>query len=109
MDSAGILLTPPEKGVLRGVTRQSIMELATDSGIEVRETPIEPGQLMLASEVFLTGTTAGVAAVESVDGDKIGDLCPGPRSQQLGERLSRVESGKDPAFDHWLTYVEAGG
>lgn len=109
VDSAGILLTPPEKGVLRGVTRQSIMELATDSGIEVRETPIEPSELMAASEVFLTGTTAGVAAVESVDGDKIGDLCPGPRSQQLGERLSRVESGKDPAFDHWLTYVEAGG
>ena len=109
VDSAGILLTPPEKGGLRGVTRQSIMELATGSGIEGRETPIEPGQLMAASEGFLTGTNAGVAAVESVDGDKIGEACPGPRSQELRERLSRAESGKDPAFDHWLTYVETGG
>jgi branched-chain amino acid aminotransferase len=109
VDPDGLLLTPPEKRVLRGVTRESVIELAASSGIEVQETQIEPHVLMAAREVFLTGTTAGVLAVESVDGTVIGDLCPGPISVELGERLSRVESGKDPDFDHWLTYVATEG
>jgi len=109
VDQAGLLLTPPEQRVLRGVTRESVIELAVSSGIEVQEQQIEPHVLTSAREIFLTGTTAGVLAVESVDGTAIGDLCPGPVSVELAERLSRVESGKDPAFDHWLTYVETEG
>ncbi len=109
VDAEGLLLTPPEKRVLRGVTRQSIIEIAEDCGIEVCETPIEPAGLMEASEVFLTGTTAGVLAVESVDGEKIGNVCPGPVSLRLGKFLSRVESGENADFDHWLTYIAGEG
>ena len=109
VDRDGFLVTPPEKRVLKGVTRQSIIELAEDSGVDIGQRPIEPGELMDAREVFLTGTTAGVVPVESVDDAKIGDACPGPVSIELGERLSRVEAGEDPAFDHWLTYIEAEG
>ena len=108
VDREGVLVTPPEKQVLKGVTRQSVIELAEDSGMEFRERPIEPGELAGAREVFLTGTTAGVLPVESVDDQKIGDACPGPLSIELGERLSRAETGDDPAFDHWLTYIEEG-
>jgi len=109
VDADGSLRTPPEKRVLQGVTRQSVLELARASGLEPTETPVEPSELMGAKEVFLTGTTAGVLAIESVDGEKIGDVCPGPFSVQLGELLRRVESGNDPAFDHWLTYIGAEG
>lgn len=109
VDAAGILRTPPEKRVLQGVTRQSVMELASASGLELNETSIEPAELMAAKEVFLTGTTAGVLAIESVDGEKIGGVCPGPLTLQLGELLRRVESGNDSAFDHWLTYIGAEG
>ena len=105
VDRDGVLLTPPETRVLRGVTRESIIELARIGGTEVREQSIEPAELMAASEVFLTGTTAGVLAVESVDGESIGSACPGPLSQKLAEILSQVESGNDSRFDHWLTYV----
>ena len=85
------------------------MELASASGLELNETSIEPAELMAANEVFLTGTTAGVLAIESVDGEKIGEVCPGPLTLQLGELLRRVESGNDSTFDHWLTYIGAEG
>ncbi|MDE0886969.1 MAG: aminotransferase class IV [Myxococcota bacterium] len=109
VDGGGELWTPPEKRVLRGVTRQSIIELATDAGMRVHEEIIEPGELMQAEEIFLTGTTAGVLPVASVDGEKIGEVCPGPVSTHLGHLLAEVESGKSPIFDHWLTYVKMEG
>lgn len=106
VDDAGILLTPPEKKVLRGVTRQSILELAKADGLQVRETAILPDQLFAAAEVFLTGTTAGVLPIESVDGRAIGEHCPGPVASALQKHFKQVERGEDPAFAHWLTYVQ---
>jgi branched-chain amino acid aminotransferase len=108
VDDEGRVLTPPEVRVLRGVTRQSIMEIAQHRGIEVREQKISPEQLFEASEIFLTGTTAGVLPVESVDGRPVGDACPGSISLQLKDCLARVERGEDPDFSHWLTYLEEG-
>jgi len=107
VDDAGILLTPPEKKVLRGVTRQSILELAKADGLQVRETPILPDQLFAAAEVFLTGTTAGVLPIESVDGRAVGERCPGPIASALQKHFKQVERGEDPAFAHWLTYIQA--
>jgi branched-chain amino acid aminotransferase len=105
VDTAGVLLTPPEKRVLKGVTRLSIIELAKYHGIDVRETVIPSAALREASEVFLTGTTAGVLPAESVDGRPVGDVCPGPIATTLGEHFERVTAGEDPNFEHWLTYV----
>ncbi|MBW2231108.1 MAG: aminotransferase class IV [Deltaproteobacteria bacterium] len=105
VDRHGGLVTPPEKKILRGVTRQSIIELAKADGIDVREAVVTPEQLFEASEIFMTGTTAGVLPVESVDGRMAGETCPGPVAQVLSRHLGRVQCGEDPAFDHWLTYV----
>ena len=107
VDPAGALLTPNEQRVLEGVTRQSIIELAKADGFPVREEPIRPEQLFDAREVFLTGTTAGVLPVESVDGRAIGERCPGPVAEALLAHFKRVVAGQDPAFDHWLAYVGA--
>jgi len=54
------------------------------------------------AEVFLTGTTAGVLPVESVDGAPIGDGRAGPVSTKLAARLREIQSGREPAFAHWL-------
>jgi branched-chain amino acid aminotransferase len=107
VDSHGGLATPPERKVLRGVTRQSIIELAKADGIAVRESVVTPAELFEANEIFLTGTTAGVLPVESVDGRRIGESCPGPVAKTLYKHLKCVEAGEDSAFDHWLTYVDA--
>ena len=105
VDAEGTLRTPPEKRVLRGVTRASILELAAAEGLRVREESMRPTILDSAREVFLTGTSAGVLPVESVDGRNVGSECPGPVSRALSQRFRRIIAGGDPDFDHWLAYV----
>ena len=92
--------------MLLGVTRSSIIEIAKHDGIPVRISRIHPERLLSAAEVFLTGTTAGVWPVGSIDGQAIGDGAPGPVSQRLRERFASVVVGEDPAFEHWLTIVD---
>ena len=108
VDGEGTLRTPPESTVLLGVTRRSILEIARKEGRDVREEPVRPEALIQAAEAFLTGTTAGVAPIGSVDDQPIGDGDPpGPVSLALGKRFRRIIRGEDPDFDHWLTYVNA--
>ena len=106
VDAEGNLLTPPSEKVLHGVTRSAILELAKAEGIPVQEIPVKPEELLNASEAFLTGTTAGVWPVESVDGRVLGNACPGPISTKLTDRFRRVSAGEDPEFENWLTPVE---
>ena len=106
VDAAGALRTPPVKKVLLGVTRSSILEIAKHDGYDVHEAPISPAALFAAKEVFLTGTTAGVAPARSVDETVIGDGEPGPVSLALRDHFARISRGEDPAFDHWLTPVD---
>jgi branched-chain amino acid aminotransferase len=108
VDEGGTLRTPPESAVLLGVTRRSILEIARKEGRDVLEGPVRPEALLGASEAFLTGTTAGVAPIGTVDDKPIGDGDPpGPVSRALGKRFRSILRGEDPEFDHWLTYVEA--
>jgi branched-chain amino acid aminotransferase len=105
VDATGRLRTPPEKRVLQGVTRQSVIELAAADDIPVDESDIAPHELTTAREVFLTGTTAGVLPAQSVDGRPVGDVCPGPIATRLGGHLRLALKGEAPGFEHWLTYV----
>jgi branched-chain amino acid aminotransferase len=105
VDAAGMLLTPAAEKVLHGVTRSSILEIAKSEGIPCRETQLVPEALLSASEAFLTGTSAGVWPVESVDGVELGEVCPGPISTRLRDRFRRAVSGEDPEFEHWLNLV----
>ncbi|MGO8745690.1 MAG: branched-chain-amino-acid transaminase [Thermoguttaceae bacterium] len=96
---AGKLMTPPnDAGILEGVTRDAVMELARQAGIEVREVPLTKHDVYIADECFLTGTAAEVIPVVKVDSRKIGDGVPGPMTRTLIERfhqLTRSEgSGK---------------
>ncbi len=106
VDAEGDLLTPQSEKVLHGVTRAAVIELAKAEGIAIREAPIKPEVLLNASEAFLTGTTAGVWPIESVDGRELGSVCPGPVSTKLRDRFRRVSTGEDPEFEYWLTPVE---
>jgi branched-chain amino acid aminotransferase len=103
VDAAGTLVTPRTEHVLLGVTRASILELAQAEGIPVVERDVAPEELLAAREAFLTGTTAGVWPITSVDGEKLGDGGIGTVSKRLQDRFRRVAAGDDPAFAHWLT------
>ena len=108
IDKQGRVCTPPEDRVLLGVTRSSVIALAQSEGIEVVEEPLHVDDLYGAAEAFMTGTTAGVWPVESVDGKALGSPPPGPVTEKLRQRFRQVVCGEDPAFAHWLTPVVAG-
>jgi branched-chain amino acid aminotransferase len=106
VDAAGTLVTPLPAHVLLGVTRASILELAKAEGIDAVERNVTPEDLRGAAEAFLTGTTAGVWPVTSVDGEKLGDGRIGPVSRRLRERFEKVVKGEDPAFMDWLSLAD---
>jgi len=84
----GALLTPPlDAGILGGVTRDAVMELARGAGIEVRELALTKHDVYIADECFLTGTAAEVIPVVKVDGRSIGTGKPGPVTLDLKERF----------------------
>jgi len=99
------LRTPPEDRVLHGITRRSILELAKHDGIPALEVRVRPEELAHAREVFLTGTSAGVWPVVSIDGHPVGGGEPGPITLKLRERFAQVVGGRDPDFVAWLTPV----
>ena len=75
----GVLFTPPiDAGILEGVTRDAVIELAREAGIEVREVPLTKHDVYIADECFLTGTAAEVIPVVKVDSRTIGSGKPGP-------------------------------
>lgn len=84
--SKGIIYTPPKFiGILEGVTRNAVIELAKQAGLEVREEVFTPHDLYNADEVFLTGTAAEVIPVAKIDGRTIKDGIPGDITKQLTE------------------------
>jgi branched-chain amino acid aminotransferase len=81
---AGRLLTPPpDAGILEGITRNAVMELAHTAGIDCREATLTRHDLYTAEECFLTGTAAEVIPVVDIDGRTIGSGVPGPVTSRL--------------------------
>lgn len=101
----GKLYTPPLGNILPGITRDSIMVLARDSGIEVVEKRLALEEIKDADEVFFTGTAAEVAAIGEVD-DAVIDGAPGPITSKLKEQFLNIVHGKSDAHQDWLTFVE---
>ena len=93
----GVLYTPPvDAGILAGVTRNTVIELAREAGIEVRELPLTKHDVYIADECFLTGTAAEVVPVVKVDSRTIGTGKPGPLTRDLEKRfrgLTRESAG----------------
>jgi len=69
------------------------------------ERDIAVDELASASEVFLSGTSAGVWPVVRIDGRSVGDAAMGPATSELRRKYQAVVLGEEPAFEHWLHYV----
>jgi branched-chain amino acid aminotransferase len=86
----GTLVTPAEDtGILVGITRQVVIDLARAAGITVQETNLTRYDLYAADECFLTGTGAEVISVTSIDKRSIGDGTVGPVTRKLTEAFNR--------------------
>lgn len=90
---------------LRGITRDSIIQIARSMGTEVVPTMATRDELYIADELFLVGTAAEVTPVASLDRRPIGNGRAGERTLELRQRYQDVVTGKVPEFDKWLTYV----
>jgi branched-chain amino acid aminotransferase len=87
----GRITTPPnEAGILEGITRQAVINLARDLGIDVREAPLTKHDVYIADECFLTGTAAEVVPVVKVDSRPIGDGTPGKITRQLMAQFKKL-------------------
>ena len=106
--SKGVVYTTPLNGtLLPGITRESIMTIARDAGLEVRETPLQRETLYTADEIFLTGTASEVTPVRSVDRLKVGAGRAGEVTKQLQRTFLDLVHGKVEDRHGWLTFVRA--
>jgi branched-chain amino acid aminotransferase len=104
-----VLYTPDaSQNILEGVTRRAIMTLAREElGVEVVERAIDRSELIVADEVFITGSAAGVQWIESIDHRPVGNGELGPISQQLIDLYDAAVRGRLPKYRHWLTATYA--
>jgi branched-chain amino acid aminotransferase len=95
----GTLRTPPASdGVLEGITRASVLELAPACGLAVRVETLGRLDLLAADEVFLSGSGAGLVAVRSLDGRAIGAGAPGPVYAKLARAFRELASTRGTPF-----------
>lgn len=87
-----LITPPPWCGTLEGITRNAVMALAREAGMEVREDVLTRYELYTADEVFLTGTAAEVIPVVNIDRRSIGSGVPGPVTRQLARTYHRFAS-----------------
>lgn len=102
----GVIATPPiTASILEGITRDSVMRIARDEGYTVEERDITREELLVADEIFLTGTAAEITPVLEVDGKPVGDGKPGPITMRLKEIYQNIVTGVDVRYKSWLTPV----
>lgn len=102
----GVLMTPPPSdGVLEGITRDAVLSIAAAEGIPARECTLARSDLVIADELFFTGTAAEIVPIREVDDHAIGE--PGPVTRRIQERFRAIVEGRDTQFGHYMEY--AGG
>ncbi len=101
----GMLKTTPLTSILEGITRNSILSIAHDLGIETREERFTRDEIYIADEAFFTGTAAEVTPIRELDNRTIGIGKRGPVTKKLQTAFFDIVKGKDQRYDSWLTYI----
>ncbi len=101
----GTLKTTPLTSILEGITRDSIIEIARDEGMEVIEERFTRDELYIADEAFFTGTAAEVTPIRLVDERNIGTGRPGKITKKLQSIFFSIVKGKNKQYESWLTRV----
>ena len=102
----GVIYTPPLATVLEGLTRDSLITLAGDLGIPVKEAMITRDQLYIADEVFLSGTAAELVSVRAIDHHTVGEGRPGPVARALSDAFYSNLHGGGSRSAEWLDFVK---
>jgi branched-chain amino acid aminotransferase len=100
-----VVSTPPaSSGILRGVTRDSVIQFVTDEGLTFHRTDFTREEMFTADELFYTGTAAGITPIREVDGRKIGNGTF-PVTKRLQKLYEDAIHGRSEKYARWLTNV----
>ena len=102
----GVLITPPLEGtLLQGITRDSVITLARDMDLPVREQAVPREALYMADELFFTGTAAEVTPIRSVDDTEIGTGSRGPVTEEIQQQFFDLVEGRLEGYGDWFLEV----
>lgn len=101
----GKLYTPDLASCLDGITRDAVLTLARDHGIDVIEKRITRDEVYCCDEAFFTGTAAEITPIRELDNRQIGSGSRGPVTEKLQKLFFQVVAGEAPQYQHWLAHV----
>ncbi|WP_293765500.1 branched-chain amino acid transaminase [uncultured Aquitalea sp.] len=101
----GKIYTPDLTSALEGITRDTVVQIAKEQGLEVIEKRITRDEVYSADEAFFTGTAAEVTPIRELDRRAIGEGKRGPITAAIQDRYFKIVKGQDAEHEHWLTYV----
>ncbi len=101
----GIIYTPELSSALNGITRDTVMTLANDLGIQIVEKRITRDEVYIADEAFFSGTAAEVTPIREYDNRPIGSGTRGPITEKLQSLYFDVVHGRNKKYAHWLSLV----
>ncbi|MBR6611906.1 MAG: branched-chain-amino-acid transaminase, partial [Campylobacter sp.] len=101
----GVIITPPNDTSLESITQKNVIQIAKDLGYTVLRQRITRDEAYNADEAFFTGTAAEVTPISSIDSRVIGSGKRGPVSHELQGAYFDIVMGKNPKYEHLLTYI----
>ena len=101
----GKIYTPDLTSALDGITRQTVLTLADEIGVEILEKRITRDEVYISDEAFFSGTAAEITPIREVDNRSIGAGSRGPITEKIQSMFFDAVQGKSAKHDGWLTYV----
>ena len=102
----GVVYTPDlSAGALNGITRNTVMHICKDLGLELVQKRITRDEVYIADEAFFTGTAAEVTPIRELDRITLGKGSRGPITEKIQTAFFDIVNGRNPKYAHWLTKV----
>ncbi len=102
----GVVYTPDlSAGALNGITRNTVLHICKDLGLELVQKRITRDELYISDELFFTGTAAEVTPIREVDRVEIGSGSRGPITEKIQTAFFDIVNGRNPKYAHWLSKV----
>jgi branched-chain amino acid aminotransferase len=101
----GKIYEPEIASALTGITRDSVIQIAREFGLEVQPRRLTRDDIYICDEAFFTGTAAEVTPIRELDNRTIGAGRRGPITEKIQSRFFEIVGGRAPEFDHWLSYI----
>ena len=102
----GVIYTPDlSAGALNGITRNTVLHICKDLGLELVQKRITRDEVYISDEVFFTGTAAEVTPIREIDRIEIGSGSRGPITEKIQSAFFDIVNGRNPKYAHWLSKV----